>query len=65
MKENKIVSKDGFTIYTDTKAYLSDKERRLLDLALGAKPVNEGEEKMAQEIKSIKESGGIVDIPFD
>ena len=65
MKENKIITEKGLIIYTDTKADLSDKERRLLDLTLGAKPMNEEEERMAREIRSIRDSGGIVEIPFD
>jgi len=65
MEENTIVSENGFIIYIDTKADLSDKERRLLDLSLGAKPLNEEEEKMAREIRSIRDSGDIVEIPSD
>ena len=65
MKENKIISESDLPIYIDTKADLSDKERTLLDLTLGTKRMNEEEERMARQIRSIKGSGGIVVVPFD
>lgn len=44
---------------------LGEKERRLMDLMNGAKPMNEKEEEMAREIKEIEARGGSVEIPFD
>lgn len=65
MQEKTIISESGNIILTDTKADISEKERRLMDLINGAKPRNEEEEKMVREIKDIEERGGSVDIPFD
>lgn len=42
---------------------LSDPEKVLKNLLLGAAPTNAEEEKLAAEISQIKAAGGIVDIP--
>jgi hypothetical protein len=65
MEEHTIVTESGMILYMDTKADLSDKERRLMDLINGAKPMDEEEEEMAQQIKNIQDKGGIVKMPFD
>lgn len=44
---------------------ISVKERRLLELINGAAPRNEAEQEMVKQIKAIKNSGRIIDIPFD
>ena len=64
MKGNFVRSKEtGLFICIDTKADLSDKERTLLDLTLGAPPKNKEEKRLAWDIKKIKGEGFIVDIP--
>ena len=65
MEENTIKTKNGNTVYIDSTADLDDKERRVMDLINGAKPMNEEEEKIARQIKDIEARGGIVEIPFD
>jgi len=56
-KEKKlIVSKSSENV-------LPGKEKRLLELTLGAKPIDENETQLVKQIEQIKKSGGIVEIP--
>ncbi len=41
------------------------KEKSLLDMAKGKKPMTKFEKELAKEIREIEEKGGMVEIPFD